>query len=584
MSEARVLAAMLLALASCRHSTSEPAGAQPAQSEVTRLADDYVAQVVARFPEQAELSAVPLQRHDGLSDNSLAALSEWRALEDGWAARLATIDARRLFGQRDWVTLGFLREAVDSSRQLRVCRAELWQPVSQMFGWQAVMAALAESQPVGSETARQEALARYGKLPRFLDTEVANLREGLRLGFSSPRRNVDLVVKQLDGLLALPVEKWPLYSPAARDSSEPFRRQFGELLLTRIAPAVRRYRDFLRDEYRSKAREEQPVAALPEGRRCYRAMLRAATSLDRTPEEVMELGRCTVESNLGRALAIGRERLGAGDLPSLVSRVKRDEGNHFRNRDELLASARSAVDRARAAMVPRFFERLPRVEVRVEPYPDEMGPEVSDSYWPASGAQTSGTYRIGLLRFADRTRSDEEITAFHETYPGHHLQIGLALELPDAHPIARIAGTGSFTEGWARYAEALAEEMGLYSTDFARVQRRLWPARGMVLDPGFHVQGWSRERVVAFIRESGRFSGKEAEDGVDRIAIMPGQLTSYDSGGLEFFALRAEAERELGSRFDLRAFHAAVLGHGAVTLPMLRELVLDWIQREKKRG
>src|ERR1700687_4862211 len=173
MREHRIFAAMLLVLASCRHGATEPAGAQPVQSQVTRLADDYVAQVVARLPEQAELSAIPLPRHDGLSDNSLAALSEWRALEDRWAERVAAIDARRLFGQRDWVTLGFLREAVESSRQLRVCRAELWQTVSQMCGWQAVMAALAEAQPVGSETARQEALARYGKLSRFLDTEVA---------------------------------------------------------------------------------------------------------------------------------------------------------------------------------------------------------------------------------------------------------------------------------------------------------------------------------------------------------------------------------------------------------------------------
>jgi uncharacterized protein (DUF885 family) len=222
--------------------------------------------------------------------------------------------------------------------------------------------------------------------------------------------------------------------------------------------------------------------------------------------------------------------------------------------------------------------------VQVEPYPDELGPEVSDSYWPPTGAQKDGTYRIGLLRFAERTRSDEEVTAFHETYPGHHLQVGLALELPNAHLISRIAATGSFVEGWARYAEALAEELGLYTSDYARIQRRLWPARGMVLDPGFHVQGWSRARVVDFVLESGRFSEKEAEDLVDRIAVMPGQLTSYDSGGLEFFELRHDGERELGSRFDLRAFHAVVLGHGAVTLPMLRELVRDWIEHQKTRG
>jgi len=576
-------AVVIVALLSCKHGAPESASADAPRSEISRLADDYVAQFVAHFPEQAELADVPPPQHDGLSDNSLDALAAWQKLEDGWAERISAIDARALFGQSDWVTLGFLRESIEASRQQRVCRLELWQSVSHMTGWQVAMAAVAESQPVGNDVARREALARYEKLPHFLDTEIANLREGVRLGFTSPRRNVDLVVKQLDGTLALPAQKWPLYSPAARDGSDAFRGQFSELISTQIAPAVRRYRDFLRDEYRTAARENQALSSLPEGSRCYRAMLRGFTSLDRSPDDVMELGRRTVEANLASALSIGRERLGTGELAPLIARVRRDEANHFKNRDDMLAFARSAVERAHAA-VPRFFDRLPRAAVKVEAYPDELGPEMSDSYWPPRGALVDGTYRINLLPFGMRTRSDEEITAFHEAYPGHHLQVGLALELPDAHPISRIAGTGSFVEGWARYAEALADELGLYSSDYARVQRRLWPARGMVLYPGFHVHGWNRARVVAFVVESGRFSEKESEDLVDRIAVMPGQLTSYDSGGLEFFALRAEAERELGTRFDLRAFHAVVIGHGAVTLPMLRELVQDWIQRAKQRG
>ncbi len=581
----RVLASatLVLILASCRHAERGPMSAEESRTEIVRLADDYLTEFIARFPDWAELSAIPLPRHDGFRDNSLAAQAAWEKLENAWAERLSAIDPRPLFGQPEWVTLGFLREAIEASRQQRVCRRELWQGVSHMTGWQVEIAALAQAQPVGSNPARDEAVSRYSKLPNFLDNEIANLREGVKLGFTSPRRNVDLVVKQLDATLALPVEKWPMYSPATRDGTDEFRAQFSELLSKRIVPAVQKYRDFLRDDYRPKARENQAVSALPEGARCYRAMLRGATSLDRSPEEVVQLGTQALERNVFAALTIGRERLGTGELASLVSRIRRDPANHFRSRDEMLGFARSAVDRARTA-APRFFERLPRADVRVEPYPDELGPEVSDSYWPPTGAQKDGTYRIGLLRFADRTRSDEEDTAFHETYPGHHLQIGLALELPNAHPISRVAATGSFVEGWARYAEALAEELGLYSTDYARIQRRLWPARGMVLDPGFHVQGWSRARVVDFVLESGRFSEKEAEDLVDRIAVMPGQLTSYDSGGLEFFELRRDGERELGSRFDLRAFHAVVLGHGAVTLPMLRELVRDWIERQKTRG
>src|SRR5262249_60893248 len=138
-------------------------------------------------------------------------------------------------------------------------------------------------------------------------------------------------------------------------------------------------------------------------------------SLDRSPDEVMELGRRTVDRNVCDALTIGKDRLGSGELAPLVAKVRRDPANHFRNRDEMLAFARSAVDRAMAA-VPRFFQRLPALPLHVEPYPDEFGPEVSDSYWPPSGAKNEGTYRINMLRFAERTRSEEATTSFHEAY------------------------------------------------------------------------------------------------------------------------------------------------------------------------
>ena len=204
-------ALILVLLVGCKHGQVQP------PPDITQLADAYVAQFVVRFPEQAELSGMSLPRHDGLSDNSLVALADWERLEDGWAELLSTIDPRPFLGKPEWVTLGFLREAIESSRQRRVCRSELWQGVSHMFGWQVAISALAQTQPVGNETARREALARYGKLPRFLETEIANLRAGVAAGFTSPRRNVELVVKQLDGTLALPVDKLPIYSPAARD-------------------------------------------------------------------------------------------------------------------------------------------------------------------------------------------------------------------------------------------------------------------------------------------------------------------------------------------------------------------------------
>ena len=573
----RLLTALGISLLICSCASAPP---QSPAADPTRLADEYVREYRARFPEGAELSGLKVERHDGLTDNSLASLAEWQKLEDRLAAQLDTLKLSDFEGKPEWVTLGFLQEAVASSRQARICRYELW-PVNQLSGWQAFFSQLADVQPVGSEKARADALARWSRLPRYLDNEMANLREGVRLGYTAPKANVKLVVEQLDGLLAEPVEEWPFYSPARRDQDAAFVASWRSLLTERISPAVRRYRDYLNDEYLPKARTVMAITANPDGEACYQASFRANTTLDRPGSETYRLGRERVERFLNEAIAIGRRELGATDLPTLVERLRSDPANKFASRDEMLAYARAAVERS-SQSVGKLFSRVPEAQMTVEPYAEMLERTASDSYWPAAeDGSRPATYRITLFRYAETTRSNAEITAFHEGYPGHHLQISLVQEQTSTHPITRLVGNAGFTEGWARYAEALAEEAGLYSTPHARANRRLWPSRGMVVDPGIHLYGWTREQAVAYMVESGRFGQREAEAGVDRIAVWPAQLTAYDTGAIEFFALREKAERELGPKFDLREFHDVVLGSGAITLPMLRQKVESWIRRSR---
>ena len=546
-------------------------------ARVIALADTYVAEFAKSFPEQAMFSGMTLQHHDGLTDNSLAALKRWQALEDSWSAELAKIDSAQLFGKPEWVALGFLREAVDSSRQLRVCRYELW-PVNQMSGWPFMTTQLAAIQPVGSEQARSEALARWGKLPRYLSNEVDNLREGLRRGYTTPQANVQLFIQQVDDMLGKPIEEWPLYSPASRDDSPQFKQAWAALLSEEIRPAAQRYAQFLKSEYLGKARESIAIKDSPNGEQCYQASFRSYTTLDRPAKETFELGRREVERNLAAALAIGKSDLQADDLPTLLERLKQDPDNHFTSREQLLAYAQSAVGRAQDSM-SKWFARVPEAKIVIEPYPDFLERTANDSYWPAAeDGSRPAMYRITLYPYAQVTRSNAEITAFHEAYPGHHLQLALAAERPTAHPITRLVGNSGFAEGWARYAEALAEEMGLYSSNYARANRRLWPARGMVVDPGIHMFGWTREQTVKFVAESGRFDDETARSLVDRVAMWPGQLTAYDTGALEFFSLRKQAQETLGSRFDIREFHKVILENGTVTLPMLREQVTHWLQ------
>lgn len=578
---------LLVLICTCLSSATAAQQAQPYSgtaalaARVRELADAYVGEFTNRFPEQAVFNGLQLEHHDRLTDNSQAALRQWEALEDRWAIELAKIDSSQLHDHPDWLTLGFLKEAIEASRQLRVCRYELW-PVNQLSGWQATAAQLAAIQPVGSDTARDEALARWRTLPRYLSNEIDNMRAGLGDGYSTPQRNVRLVIEQLDQVLAQPVEQWPLYSPASRDKSEPFQKSWSELLSTSVKPAIERYRNYLRDEYAGKARESMAITANPQGAACYQASFRSYTTIDRPAKETFELGRREVERNQAAALEIGRQRLQADDVATLVKRLNADPANHFKSREELQQFAQAAVARAREQM-PKWFSRVPKADVVVEAYPDFLEQTASDSYWPAAqDGSRPAMYRITLYRYATTTRSNAEITAFHEAYPGHHLQLGIAMERPSAHAVTRLVGNSGFVEGWARYAESLAEEMGMYTSDYARANRRLWPARGMVIDPGIHMLGWTREQAIELAVASGRFDRDAADALVDRVALWPAQLTAYDTGALEFFALRKQAQEALGNKFDIREFHAVLLESGAVTLPMLREQVARWLA--KKRG
>ena len=215
------------------------------------------------------------------------------------------------------------------------------------------------------------------------------------------------------------------------------------------------------------------------------------------------------------------------------------------------------------------------------PIPDyEEGSGKSTRYRPGTDKRP-GEYRIPLDRSEDQSRGVAESTAFHETWPGHHLQGAVAKTVGGLHPITQLIWFSGPGEGWARYAEALAEEMGLYETLTGPITRRAWPARGMVVDPGIHLFNWTREEAVNYIAESGRFSETESNALVDRISIWPGQLTAYDSGGLEIFALRRQAEEALGEKFDIREFHDRILENGTIPLTELRIHIEEWIEKSR---
>jgi uncharacterized protein (DUF885 family) len=562
-----------LPLAVALHASS-PAEAAAA---VDRVADEFLAAVLAEQPEQAYFAGIRLERHDGLSDNRPEAVAAWRAREDAWLAALDAIDADALAGTPQRIAHGVLREQLAAAVGTRICRGELWQGVNQMGSWHTAWATVAELQPVGTAEERAQALVRWRKTPEYVRTEIVQLRRGLAAGYSAARPVAGRMLKQIDGLLAIPLADHPYLAPARRTDDAAFRAELEAVVAEGLLPAMRDFRAFLAGDYLEAARREIALSALPDGAACYDALLRSYTTLARPAAEVAALGERVVATSGAEAVALGRALYGTSTLPELMARLAADESNRYPDADAVLADSRRIVERAQAAM-PRYFGRVPDLPVVVEPIPAyEDGAGASSHYKPPQPDGTPGKYMISLLRPGGTTRSEAEIVAFHETWPGHHLHFAYSQRIAGLHPALQLVWNSGFVEGWGRYAEALAEEAGLYASELAKIQRRAWPARGMVVDSGIHVLGWTRERAVDFILESGRYTVESANDTVDRIAAIPGQLTAYDSGAQEIFALRREAAAALGDRFDLAAFHDALLGDGIVPLPMVRQAVERWI-------
>jgi uncharacterized protein (DUF885 family) len=572
----RHLIVLVLVTSCARTAGQAPAVATPA-SPVAAIADDYYARLLEARPLEAFIGGAAEAPLDRVDDHSLAALARWREQEDAWLAQLARLPDD-LPGP-DAVTAAILRQQLESSVASRVCRQELW-PLAQLFGAQQLPAVLAALQPVGTPERRTQALARFRALAAYLDTEITNLRTGVEQGYTAPRGNAQAVLEQLDVLLATPAERSPVMVMAGRDEDPAFRSALATLVRTELDPALDRYRRYLRGEYLPAARQNTAVSALPRGLDCYRARLREFTTLDLEPAAVHQLGLDEMARIQAQMRAVAQHGFGTTDLRALFERFRTEPAFKFRSREEVLTSARAALARAQAAL-PRFFGRLPRAAMDVSPcLPFEEKSGCPNSYVPASqNGSRPGQWRVNTSP-ERASRVDLEAIAFHEGYPGHHLQMALAQERGAVHPVTRLLFNSGYTEGWGLYAERVADEMGLYSSDQAQLGRlssAAWRAARLVVDPGLHALGWSRDKAIAYLMANTVISAEGAASEVDRYIIWPGQATAYMVGRLEIERLRKQAEARLGPAFDVRAFHDRVLENGSVPLPFLRRNIERWL-------
>ncbi|GAA4547041.1 DUF885 domain-containing protein [Amycolatopsis samaneae] len=437
--------------------------------------------------------------------------------------------------------------------------------------------------PMVSVTAGAAAEAHLGRLaavPEYLRQAAQRHRDGIAAGRVPVARLVEAAVAHLDRYLADP-QADPLLRQPAPDEFFAARRE--ELLRTVVRPAFAEYREVLATEIAPHGRpDDKPgVCWLPDGEQIYARVARKHTTTDRGPRELHETGLALIAAQAEEYRTLGERVFGTRELPEIFAKLRTDPSLRWSSAEELLQSARDAISRAEAE-APKWFGTIPEQPWVVEPIPEEVAPGAPPAYYmqPAADGSRPGTYFANTHKATDRFRQASEATAFHEAIPGHHFQLSLAQNLTDLPLLRRIGDFNAYIEGWGLYTERLAEEMGLYSDDVALLGLltvESMRAGRLVVDTGLHALGWSRQQAVDYLVEHTPMAQVEIESEIDRYIAYPGQALSYMVGRLEIQRIRAEAERRLGSRFDVRAFHDVVLSGGALPLSVLDGVVAEWV-------
>ena len=414
-------------------------------------------------------------------------------------------------------------------------------------------------------------------MPAFIDLACDRLRDSASQGRASVAMLCRKVTEQLDELLARPDADWPLAEPASDmpESRDALLRIIGE----EVRPAFERFRSTIVEEVTPQARPDaRPgLSHLPGGAETYARLARAHTSVETSPEELHRIGLEEIRRIDGEFVELGARLLGTDGLDATLKALREDPALHFTTRDEVAAVARASLERANGA-IGDWFGRLPKVpcEVVVMPAHEEKHSTIAYYREPAGDGSRPGRYFINTSAPETRPRYEAETLAFHESVPGHHLQIAIAHELDHLPDFRRFTGSTAFVEGWGLYTERLSEEMGLLSGELDRfgvLSFDAWRASRLVVDTGIHALGWSRQAGIDYMAAHTALGLNNIANEVDRYIAYPGQALAYKVGQLEMLRLRAEARDRQGKRFDIRRFHDAVLGEGALPLPVLRQVV-----------
>jgi uncharacterized protein (DUF885 family) len=454
--------------------------------------------------------------------------------------------------------------------------------VDQMGGPQTLLPQLTQFQPANTPERLNKFLARLRAYPAYMEANAGILREGLADGLTAPRIVAERTIAQIERLLAVPLEQAVIPSMATV-ASDADRERIREVVRDYVYPADAKFLTVLRDEYLPATRTDPGLWSAPRGDVLYRTQIRSWTTLDLDPKKVHQIGLDEIED-----IEVERRQIAAAagfgdDTHAYRASLAADPSNVPASRQALVDRATEDIERA-LAIAPRFFGRLPRASCEVRPVEEYKEKDTPFAYYfpPAIDGSRPGIYYVNAYDLKSRTYTKLATTTYHEAVPGHHFQIALEMENTELNTFRRLGSRmvgGAYVEGWGLYSEKLADEMGLFRSEaerFGMLDAMAWRAARLVVDTGLHALRWDRQRSIDFLLDTG-LSETDATIETDRYICWPGQALTYKIGQREIERLRAQLEARDGSRFDLRAFHDAVLGHGSLPLATLSSELPNWL-------
>ena len=459
-------------------------------------------------------------------------------------------------------------------------------------GFHTGISRLGQEVPLASVNDYENYLARLRAIPAYFDQYVAFMREGLATGFTSPRIALEgydatmrphVVAQPEQSVFWKPFASFPPGVPGAEH--ERLRAAGRDAVTTAVVPAYRRLLEFFTKEYQPAARTTTSASELPDGKAYYAWLVKHFTTVDTTPEQVHKIGLSETERIRREMDEVVRRVAFQGTFAEFLEFLRKDARFYAKTPEELLRQA-SWIAKKMDGKLPSLFGRLPRQPYGVEPVPDDLAPKYTGGRYvgaPLDGRR-AGTYWVNTHALESRPLYTLESLTLHEAVPGHHLQVALSKELEGLPAFRRYSYVNAFGEGWGLYSERLGLEAGFYKdpySDFGRLTYEMWRACRLVVDTGIHAMGWTRQRAIDYMAERTALSHHEITTEVDRYISWPGQALAYKMGELKIRELRARAEAALGTRFDVRAFHDAVLANGAVPLDVLERQIDEFVAGRK---